>query len=208
MQKVRIFRARGWRVLFLLLTVLLAGVIFYNPASEARRSPPRSCRSCIPPLKLCRPKSKRLCSPLPTTFCAKPRISAFTACSVSCFCCTVSALRQSCPCICCALCLPPRSMRQATRFTRRLYLGAGPPSPMCCSTARAHSAGFCSYGCSSGRHADERTKIGTQTSERYVCVLFAYAASQPHIYISGESPDCMRKERRQCKINTYPKGCC
>lgn len=42
MQKVRIFRARGWRVLFLLLTVLLAGVIFYMSSEPATESSERS----------------------------------------------------------------------------------------------------------------------------------------------------------------------
>lgn len=42
MQKVRIFRACGWRALFLLLAVLLAGVIFYMSSEPASESGERS----------------------------------------------------------------------------------------------------------------------------------------------------------------------
>lgn len=42
MQKVKVFHARGWRVLFLTLAVLLAGTIFYMSGEPATESGARS----------------------------------------------------------------------------------------------------------------------------------------------------------------------
>ncbi len=60
MQKVRIFRARGWRVLFLLLTVLLAGVIFYMSSEPATESGERSTTIAAEILPLVHPAFETL----------------------------------------------------------------------------------------------------------------------------------------------------
>ena len=60
MQKVRIFRARGWRVLFLLLTVLLAGVIFYMSSEPAIESGERSTTIAAEILPLVHPAFETL----------------------------------------------------------------------------------------------------------------------------------------------------
>lgn len=60
MQKVRIFRARGWRVLFLLLTVLLAGVIFYMSSEPATESSDRSTTIAAEILPLVHPAFETL----------------------------------------------------------------------------------------------------------------------------------------------------
>ena len=57
---MRIFRARGWRVLFLLLTVLLAGVIFYMSSEPATESSERSTTIAAELLPLVHPAFETL----------------------------------------------------------------------------------------------------------------------------------------------------
>ena len=57
---MRIFRARGWRVLFLLLTVLLAGVIFYMSSEPATESSERSTTIAAEILPLVHPAFETL----------------------------------------------------------------------------------------------------------------------------------------------------